>query len=855
MVANQMMVLFSAPGLGLSSPVLRPLKLFQLTSILCLCSSLYACGGSSGGGTPAVGAANQAPVITSASGVSVPENTASVLSVLGTDADNDTLIYSLSGGADQSLFSINTASGALIFNNAPDFETPLDSDTNNIYLIQVSVSDSSSSVNQQISVTVTDLAEAQSGLSVRPSNTSCIVPDAPVVSSAIQLTRVFTNLSFNQPVALRQSPVISDRWYVAEQSGRIKTFLSNDAVATDFANLSPRISTAGNEMGLLGLAFHPNFSTNNFVYAYYSVASSGPENHQSVLARFTASSATTLDLNTELEILRINQPFNNHNGGNILFGPDGFLYIGMGDGGDAGDPNNNAQNNATLLGKMLRINVDATASGNNYSIPADNPFVGVAGLDEIYATGLRNPWRWSFDSLTGDLIAADVGQVTKEEIDIVVKGGNYGWRCYEGNSAFNTSGCLPQSSYIAPIFEYARSVGFSITGGYVYRGTAIPALYGTYIYSDFGSGPIWGITDPAGANPVNASLINASFFISAFAEDNNGELYVLNFSNGQILRIDPASGSGTGSFPAQLTQSGCIDTNNPLQMASGLIPYEINAAFWSDGAVKDRWMALPDGSAITIELDNDWTYPINTVLVKNFNLNGTRIETRLLIKHVNGNWGGYSYEWNDAQTDASLVLNGKTTTKQGQTYIYPSTTDCMLCHTTIAGTSLGPETAQLNRDHTYASTGITANQLATLNNIGMFSASLTDTPANLPVLTDPEDLSASVHDRARAWLYTNCAQCHQQGGPTNVSLDFNINSADSDMNICNVNPTHQIGGASAIMAPANAAGSTMVLRANCRNGKPGCNNADQMPPLGSVLVDNSGVSILTAWINSLSVCP
>lgn len=851
MVANQMIIMLSALRPERRLLAQRSSYFFQLISIICLFSSLYACGGSSGGSATA----NRDPVIGSASSLSIAENEASVLTIVATDADNDILTYSLSGGVDQSLFSINPTSGALIFNNAPDFEAPLDSDTDNTYLIQVSVSDGSNSVNQQISITVTDLIEAQFGLSARPSNTGCIIPDAPVVSSAVQLTRVFTNLSFNKPVVLRQSPVINDRWYVVEQSGRIKTFLSNDATATDFANLSPRISTAGNEMGLLGLAFHPNFSTNNYVYVYYSEASAGPENHQSVLVRFTASSADTLDLNTELEILRINQPFDNHNGGNILFGPDGFLYIGMGDGGDAGDPNNNAQNNATLLGKMLRINVDAAANGNNYSIPADNPFTGVAGRDEIYATGLRNPWRWSFDSLTGDLIAADVGQVTKEEIDVVIKGGNYGWRCYEGNSAFNTSGCLAQSSYIAPIFEYGRSVGFSVTGGYVYRGSAIPALYGTYIYTDFGSGPIWGITDPAGANPVNASLINASFFISAFAEDNNGELYVLNFSNGQILRIDPASGSGAGSFPTQLTQSGCIDTNNPLQMASGLIPYDINAAFWSDGAVKDRWMALPDGTGITIELDNDWTYPINTVLVKNFNLKGKRIETRLLIRHANGNWGGYSYEWNDSETDASLVLNGKTTTKQGQTYIYPSTTDCMLCHTTIAGTSLGPETAQLNRDHTYASTGITANQLATLNNIGLFTSSLSDTPANLPVLTDPENLSASAHDRARAWLYTNCAQCHQQGGPTSVSIDFNISSADSDMNVCNVNPRHQIGNASAIMAPGNAASSTMVLRANCRDGKPGCNNADQMPPLGSVLVDSSGVGILSTWVNSLSVCP
>jgi uncharacterized repeat protein (TIGR03806 family) len=350
-------------------------------------------------------------------------------------------------------------------------------------------------------------------------------------------------------------------------------------------------------------------------------------------------------------------------------------------------------------------------------------------------------------------------------------------------------------------------------------------------------------------------MISANFFISSFAEDNNGELYVLNFSNGQILRIDPVSGSATGNFPDLLSETGCIDTNNPLTMSSGLIPYDINAPFWSDGTNKDRWMALTDGTEITIESNGDWTYPANSVLVKNFELNGRRIETRLLARHADGSWGGYSYEWNDTETDANLVLNGKVIDKEGQSYIFPSSTDCMVCHTNIAGIALGSETQQLNRNLTYPSTGINANQLATLENIGMFTAALSDIPDNLARLTSPTDLSATPHDRSRSYLYTNCSQCHQQGGPTNVSLDFHINTADSDMNICNQTNIHQIGGASVIMSPGDAAASSMVLRMSCREGVTNCNSGDEMPPLGSTIADSYGVNIVSTWIDSLSSCP
>ncbi len=464
------------------------------------------------------------PSFTSASTVNVIEGNTSVITVNASDADGNTVTYSISGGVDQNQFTINSTSGALTFNSAPVFATPADSDSNNIYIVQITASDGTNSSNQTISVTVLQ-ATAFNG---------------------IILTRVFSSLTFNAPVLLLQHPTDTDRWYVVEKHGRIQTFLTNSATATEFADITSSVSTDPadpyDERGLLGMAFHPNFASNNYIYVYYSTnAISSTEAHDSVVVRYTASSDTSLNTSSGVEIINIAQPFANHNGGNIMFGSDGYLYIGMGDGGGSGDPYNNAQDTTSLLGKMLRIDVD---SGTPYSSPNDNPYVGISGRDEIYALGLRNPWRWSFDRTTGDLIAGDVGQNLWEEIDIIVNGGNFGWRCYEGAHTYDTSaGC--SDSYIQPIFEYDHDTsvmpgGYSITGGYIYRGSNIPALNGSYIFTDYITGTIWGLASPYGT-PVFSELSSGStgLNISSFAEDANGEVYAIHMG-GTIWRIDPA---------------------------------------------------------------------------------------------------------------------------------------------------------------------------------------------------------------------------------------------------------------------------------------------------------------------------
>jgi len=366
----------------------------------------------------------------------------------------------------------------------------------------------------------------------------------------LKLTQVFSALSFNEPILMLQAPGNDTRWYVVEQNGLIKTFETGDGNFTIFADLTDRaVYTGGqDERGLLGMAFHRNFQVNWEVFLYYINDSAGV---QTIVSRYTSpDNGLTLALppfNAEDIILRLSQPANNHNGGHISFGPDGYLYIGLGDGGGANDRFENGLNTQTLLGSMLRLDVDsAPAAGKNYAIPSDNPFIANPQvLDEIFAYGLRNPWRWSIDSQTGLLYLGDVGQGAREEINQITAGQHYGWGCYEA-SLNNASypGILIDCSAVAntpPIHEYPRSEGTTVVGGYVYRGnnTNLSGLAGTYLFADFGSGTVWGIK-PADVNPAstNRALLNTNRRISSFAEDNSGELYLLSWSDGEIFRIE-----------------------------------------------------------------------------------------------------------------------------------------------------------------------------------------------------------------------------------------------------------------------------------------------------------------------------
>jgi glucose/arabinose dehydrogenase len=358
-------------------------------------------------------------------------------------------------------------------------------------------------------------------------------PPAPSGPLVLTLTPVLSGL--NSPVDLQNAADGSGRLFVVEQQGQIRIVSNNSLVPTPFLDITSLVDFGG-EKGLLGLAFHPAYSQNRRFFVNYDRVVSGQM--QTVIAEFqtSASNPNQADPNSQRILFTVNQPFPNHKGGQLAFGPDGFLYIGLGDGGSAGDPLGNAQNRQVLLGKMLRIDVDHTSPGLQYAIPSDNPFLNGVDRGEVWAYGLRNPWRFSFDVPSGRLFVADVGQDKFEEVDILQKGGNFGWNIMEGLHCFKPSSGCNMTGLILPITEYDHSQGDAVIGGYVYRGPAIPRLSGTYLFSDFESGTIWGLTENSTGQWTRSQLIAGGRNISSFGRDEAGELYVLDYS-GSLLRI------------------------------------------------------------------------------------------------------------------------------------------------------------------------------------------------------------------------------------------------------------------------------------------------------------------------------
>ena len=705
-----------------------------------------------------------------------------------------------------------------------------------------------------------------SGLDSRPSNTACLAGEAPSSSVSLALDQVFAGLgAFSSPVLMLQEPASTARWYVVQKTGIVFVFDNQPNATTrrEFINLTTQITgSASDERGLLGMAFHPDYPTNPRVYASFTATASG-QLVSRIVEFQTRDGGQTLDATSGQTILQVNQPESNHNGGQIAFGPDGYLYIGLGDGGGGGDGHGsigNGQRLSTLLGKMLRIDVNSTtAGGTRYAIPATNPFQGpvcnndtgafTTNCPEIYAYGFRNPWRWSFDRVSGELWVGDVGQGAWEEVDRVVLGGNYGWRCREGAHAFNGA-CGPNAgSSIDPIAEYDHQQGVSITGGHVYRGSAIPALAGRYLFGDFGSGRIWHVARDATPTQQFTTGFNSGLSISSFAQDAAGEIYVVNFG-GTLHRLR-AGAAGGRVIPAQLSATGCVSATNATQPSAGLIPYAPNAPFWSDGAVKSRYLALPDGQRIAIGADGDFDFPNGSVLVKNFRIGTQPVETRLFMRHGNGEWAGYTYEWNAQGTDATRVIGGKTVQVAGQSWLFPSEAQCLVCHTAAAGRSLGLEQSQLNGSLTYAATGRTANQLDTLNAISTLTPALTLPAAQLPAMPDPFGTAGTLAQRARAYLHTNCSNCHRPGGGTPVNMDLRYGTPLASTNACEVVPARSLGIANARLI---AVGGTDPAARSLLVARPSRTDADAMPPLLPRTADAAGVALLASWVNSLASC-
>lgn len=697
-----------------------------------------------------------------------------------------------------------------------------------------------SSLSSSSAVSSSSSSRDIAGLPARPNNATCLASNF-TESTAIKLQAVLPELNFSSPVFYLPHPTQNNIAYVVQQRGIIYRVDHATGTRTQLVNLNNFYTLDNNcgECGLLGMAFDPGFSSNGYVYLSF-VEGTG-NNLISRVARFrTTDNGNSLALSgsslDRVDLISVPQPYDIHNGGHIAFGPDGYLYIGLGDGGPANDTQNNAQNINNLLGSMLRITTTGASAPDN----------GIPGaLPEIYAYGLRNPWRWSFDRLNGDLWLADVGQSALEEINIIQRGGNYGWRCYEGNRR-TTNACTTSGPYIAPIATYGRTEGVSVTGGYVYRGTALPALYGAYIFGDFGSGRIWALFKEPDGSYRRELLLASGRAISSFAERPDGELLLLDY-NGGIYQIVGDSSIGSGP-PQLLTDTGCVNPADPTQPAAGLIPYSINEPFWSDGAEKTRYLALPNNQRINVAVDGDFTFPINTVLVKNFRLANRLIETRLFMRGENGSWRGYSYRWNANQTQATLLNDALDENVGSLTWHYPSRAECNVCHTAVAGFALGPEANQLNGNFTYPSTAINANQLKTWEQIGLFAAPLTNTQRE-SFLPPSDDARYSLSQRARSYLHSNCSNCHRPEGPTQVSLDLRYITPLTQTGTCNAAPSiTDLGIADArIIAPGSSGRSVLLQRMIATH-------ENRMPPISSHVVDQQGTALIAEWINSLNGC-
>ena len=409
-----------------------------------------------------------------------------------------------------------------------------------------------------------------------------------------------------------------NRLFVVEQNGFIQILDSaGNKQSVPFLNIDARVNSSGNEQGLLGLAFHPNFLQNGWFFVNYT-----QNNGDTRVSRFTATPGAVplvADPDSEKILLEVDQPYSNHNGGCIKFGPDGYLYISLGDGGSGGDPQGNGQKKTTFLGKILRIDVNV-ADAPYYSVPADNPFVGQSDyLPEIWSLGQRNVWRFSFDRLNGDMWMGDVGQNEWEEVNhepANTGGMNYGWRCYEGNATYNTSGCQPASAYTDPVFVYnhASANGCSITGGFVYRGTKYPLLYGQYLVADYCSGRFWRLTPNGDGSFTSSILANlVAYEYSSFGENKDGELFVTTLSSGKVMRLDELCSSlnvdavTTPSCPHENTGSISLNVNG------GLAPYTYA---WSGGITTASSSNLGGGTYTVLVKDANQCQVLDTIVLE-----------------------------------------------------------------------------------------------------------------------------------------------------------------------------------------------------------------------------------------------
>ncbi len=780
---------------------------------------------------------------------------------------------------------------------------------------------------------------------LRIANTSFNVPTTPPATSIV-VGNAFPNLpAFNDPVCLASPPGDTQRLFVCDRWVGQILVIPNAAVAAS-STASPVASvfldvkalltsrgdsiTASSEAGLLGLAFHPDYAANGYFYIFYTVTHSGTIYDRLSRFKMTGNPLTSLTADPTSETILFAQARTqtNHHGGDLHFGPDGYLYVSLGDGGAEYDSLGFAQEiDNNFFSGILRIDVDkktgnlepnplnATSSGTipldnagkaYYSVPADNPYIGATTFNgrsisasnvrtELWAVGLRNPWRFSFDSqlgatgTTGALYCGNVGMNAYEGVYIINKGNNCGWPYYEQNeeqklepAAYwpaNEPQWPPPANFTSTpaIYQYDHSVvtptppvnylGTAVIGGVVYRGTRESSLIGNYIFGDNSPGNIWTLVKSG--TGYTATWIASQANIAAFGIDpSNGDVLVASAATspgaantGVITRI--TTSTITSSYPQTLSATGIFANVATLSPNPGVLPYTPNLTFWSDFALKQRFFCIPNGTGtMTWSQDGPWTFPAGMFWVKNFQLQTVRsnppvagatgvvipIETRVLVETGSGVYG-VSYRWNSAGTDATLEPDAGETfavnvTQNGQPYTQswtiPSRASCVTCHNAVAGGPLSFTTRQLNAINNM--NGFIGNQLTLLQNGGYFSNPV-PSPNLLPALVPPNATQYPVEARVRSYFAVNCAYCHQAGG-SGPSWDGRPQLTLAQTGLISGSAGIVLNAGDELVVPGDTTHSIVLSRMM------GANGYSRMPPLASSELDQTDIALVEAWINN-----
>ncbi|MCS1409633.1 MAG: Quinoprotein glucose dehydrogenase B [Verrucomicrobia subdivision 3 bacterium] len=723
----------------------------------------------------------------------------------------------------------------------------------------------------------------------RVANTTLSFP-LSLPTSGFRLELAFEGIrSFSQPVAIVSAPGETYRLFVVERAGRIRVIpdLENPTRQT-FLSLTDRVESRSGEQGLLGLAFHPDYQRNGTFFVFYTARGSGSPNR---LSRFQVDPTNPDAGLPDSEVILFSQrdDAGNHNGGDLHFGPDGYLYVALGDEGNANDSLRNSQ----LLDKdffagILRLDVDKR-NGNlepnphpavvfnedgraNYSVPADNPFVGITEFNgeavdpnavhaEFWAVGLRNPWRMAFDPATGELYAGDVGQNQREEINLIVKGGNYGWNYREGKINGPNRAPVPAGVVLEdPLLDYSHGSGSnqgrSVTGGVVYRGSRLAQLFGAYIFADYVSANVWWLRHD-GPEVTEWENILRETAISAFGTDpRNGDVLLADFNSNRVWRLVKDEVVEGDPLPKSLAATGAFADLRILSPNPGVVPYSINAPFWSDGAIKSRWFSVPNADdRIGFSPEGNWAFPSGMVWIKHFDLeirkgdptSRRRLETRFIVQQESGVYG-MTYRWDDDQQNAFLVpeegmdesfmVEDNGILKE-QVWRYPSRSECLACHTKAGGGALGFSTSQLNRPYQYGNGQ--ANQIQALSQAGY----LLESPSDVSILSQAasvNDKSQSLSHRVRSYLAANCSQCHQPGGTAIGLWDGRFNALFGQSGIINgalANPSIHQGRR--VVVPGDPGASDILRRISSLG-------SGRMPPVASNVLDQDAIDLLNEWI-------